>query len=78
MSAWKRLLLTLLAQRQDDIILFKILQSIFQDIQGDVASWEKEDEWKTVGKVDAVMLRSFIIITIRNIARIANAVRCHS
>ena len=64
MSAWKRLLLTLLAQRQDDRILFKILQSFFQDIQGDIASWEKEDEWETVGKVDAVMLRSFIIITI--------------
>ena len=57
-------MLTLLAQRQDDRILFKILQSFFQDIQGDIASWEKEDEWETVGKVDAVMLRFLTIITI--------------
>ena len=53
-------MLTLLVQRQDGRWLLEGFQNSFQDVQGDVASWEREDEWERVGKADIVMLRLFI------------------
>ena len=35
-------------------------KKFFQDIEGDVAAWEREDGWETVGKVETMMLRLFI------------------
>ena len=46
---------------------FQKLQTFFEDLRGDVASWEKEDEWETVGKVETVVLRLFFSITATNI-----------
>ena len=42
----------------------EIFQNFFQDFQGDVASWEREEEWEKVGKADTVMLRLFIITAV--------------
>ena len=38
----------------------KYCKQFFQDIEGDIAAWEREDGWETVGKVETVMLRLFI------------------
>ena len=39
------------------VFLFQTIKNKFQGVQGDVASWEKEDGWETVGKVNLVKLR---------------------
>ena len=36
---------------------------MFQDVRGDVASWEKEEFWETVGDVKIVTLRWIVILT---------------
>ena len=32
-------------------------KSLFKDLRGDIASWEKEDGWETSGEVRVVTLR---------------------
>ena len=58
---------TLLALRQGGKNEISEITKFFKDLRGDVASWEKEDEWETVGKVETVMLRLFISITATNL-----------
>ena len=35
----------------------KTFENLFKEVRGDVASWEKEEGWETVGEVKIVTLR---------------------
>ena len=40
--------------------LFAKNLEVFQDVRGDIASWEKEEGWETVGDVNIVTLRLLV------------------